>query len=77
MPSSPDELDAERAVARDDGGLFGATEVVGGHVGYVGPRVRRSTCPYECGCAAAYCLTEAGARRSELPSRSTGFTALP
>ncbi len=33
--------------------------------------------PIECGCERAYCLTEAGARRSELPSRSTGFTALP
>ena len=25
----------------------------------------------------SYCLTEPGARRSELPSRNTGFTALP
>ncbi len=33
--------------------------------------------PIECGCVRAYCLTEAGARRSELPSRSTGLTALP
>ncbi len=33
--------------------------------------------PIECGWLRAYCLTEAGARRSELPSRSTGFTALP
>ena len=33
--------------------------------------------PIECGCILANCLTEAGARRSELPSRSTGFTALP
>ncbi len=33
--------------------------------------------PIECGWARAYCLTEAGARRSELPSRSTGLTALP
>ena len=33
--------------------------------------------PMRCGWALAYCLTEAGARRSELPSRSTGFTALP
>ena len=33
--------------------------------------------PIECGCFRAYCFTEAGARRSELPSRSTGFTALP
>ena len=33
--------------------------------------------PIECGWLRAYCFTEAGARRSELPSRSTGFTALP
>ena len=33
--------------------------------------------PIEWGWARAYCLTEAGARRSELPSRSTGLTALP
>src|SRR5690606_39546735 len=33
--------------------------------------------PMRCGCLRAYCFTEAGARRSELPSRSTGFTALP
>ncbi len=33
--------------------------------------------PMRCGCLRAYCFTDAGARRSELPSRSTGFTALP
>ena len=33
--------------------------------------------PMEWGCFRAKPLTEAGARRSELPSRSTGFTALP
>ena len=33
--------------------------------------------PIECGWLRAYCFTEAGARRSELPSRSTGLTALP
>ena len=33
--------------------------------------------PIECGCVRAYCFTDAGARRSELPSRSTGLTALP
>ena len=33
--------------------------------------------PIECGWLRAYALTEAGARRSELPSRSTGLTALP
>ena len=33
--------------------------------------------PIECGWLRAYCLTESGARRSELPSRSTGLTALP
>ena len=33
--------------------------------------------PIECGWFRAYCLTDAGARRSELPSRSTGLTALP
>jgi len=33
--------------------------------------------PIDCGCARAYPLTEAGARRSELPSRRTGLTALP
>ena len=33
--------------------------------------------PMECGCFRAYAFTDAGARRSELPSRRTGFTALP
>ena len=33
--------------------------------------------PIECGWLRANCFTEAGARRSELPSRSTGLTALP
>ena len=33
--------------------------------------------PIECGWLRAYCLTDSGARRSELPSRSTGLTALP
>ena len=33
--------------------------------------------PIECGFFRAYCFTDAGARRSELPSRSTGLTALP
>ncbi len=33
--------------------------------------------PIECGWLRAYALTDAGARRSELPSRSTGLTALP
>ena len=33
--------------------------------------------PIECGWLRANCLTEAGARRSELPSRSTGLTAEP
>ena len=33
--------------------------------------------PIECGCLRANALTDAGARRSEFPSRSTGLTALP
>ena len=33
--------------------------------------------PIECGYLRTNALTEAGARRSELPSRSTGLTALP
>jgi hypothetical protein len=33
--------------------------------------------PIECGCLRANALTDAGARRSELPSRKTGLTALP
>ena len=33
--------------------------------------------PIECGFARANAFTEAGARRSELPSRKTGLTALP
>ena len=33
--------------------------------------------PMVCGCFLAYSLTALGARRSELPSRSTGFTAEP
>ena len=49
------------------------------------PRVMVATCaftsgvhrPSLCGCFFAYSFTAAAARRSELPSRSTGFTALP
>ena len=33
--------------------------------------------PIECGCVRAKALADAGARRSELPSRRTGLTALP
>ena len=33
--------------------------------------------PMECGCLRAYAFTDSGARRSELPSRRTGLTALP
>ena len=33
--------------------------------------------PMRCGCARAKALADAGARRSELPSRRTGLTALP
>ncbi|CKN70360.1 Uncharacterised protein [Mycobacterium tuberculosis] len=33
--------------------------------------------PMLCGCLRAYSFTALGARRSELPWRSTGFTALP
>ena len=33
--------------------------------------------PIECGYCRAYSFTARGARRSELPSRSTGFTAEP
>ena len=33
--------------------------------------------PIECGCERANAFTDAGARRSELPSRRTGLTALP
>ena len=44
-----------------------------------------ATCAFEsgvqgpslCGCFFAYSFTAPAARRSELPSRSTGFTALP
>jgi len=49
------------------------------------PRTMVATCvlefsgqaPMRCGFCRAYCLTALGARRSELPSRSTGLTALP
>ena len=49
------------------------------------PRLMVATCAFEsgvqrpslCGCFLAYSFTAAAARRSELPSRSTGFTALP
>ena len=49
------------------------------------PRLMVATCVFEsgfqgpslCGCFLAYSFTAAAARRSELPSRSTGFTALP
>ncbi len=37
----------------------------------------RDHAPIECGWLRANCLTAAGARRSEFPSRSTGLTALP
>ena len=33
--------------------------------------------PIECGCLRAKFFTDSGARRSELPSRSTGLTAEP
>ena len=33
--------------------------------------------PIRCGLSCAYCLTASATRRSELPSRRTGFTALP
>ena len=33
--------------------------------------------PIECGCLRAKFFTDAGARRSEFPSRRTGLTALP
>ena len=33
--------------------------------------------PSLCGCFFENAFTESGERRSELPSRSTGFTALP
>ncbi len=33
--------------------------------------------PSRCGCFFENALTESGDRRSEFPSRSTGFTALP
>ncbi|SKV96938.1 Uncharacterised protein [Mycobacteroides abscessus subsp. massiliense] len=33
--------------------------------------------PMLCGCLRAYSFTARGARRSELPSRRMGFTALP
>ena len=33
--------------------------------------------PMRCGCLRTKALTDAGARRSELPSRRTGLTALP
>ena len=77
MPSAADELDAhvgglgatvtDRSLERKSPAPMVATWVLesGDHA------------PIECGCLRAYCFTEAGARRSELPSRSTGLTALP
>jgi len=49
------------------------------------PRLIVDTCAFEsgfhgpilCGCFLAYSFTAPAARRSEFPSRSTGFTALP
>ena len=58
---------AERSVERKSPSPIVATCVV----------ESRDHAPIECGWARAYALTEAGARRSELPSRSTGLTALP
>ena len=49
------------------------------------PDLMVATCAFEsgvhrpslCGCFFAYSFTAPAARRSEFPSRSTGFTALP
>ena len=71
-PSSQAKLDADRAVLGNRRGLLG---VVGGLMCDV--RFRMGVhAPTRCGCALAQALTEAGARRSELPSRRAGLTAI-
>ena len=72
-----DELDAQRVVGVDDDGLLGGAEVVGAHVRDVGLRVRRPGAHRVRVRARRSSSPTAGARRSELPSRSTGLTALP
>ena len=71
-----DQLDPERVGLGHGDRLLVRAEVVGVHVRDRGLRVARPG-PIECGWLRAYCLTDAGARRSELPSRSTGLTAEP
>ncbi len=71
------QLDAHRAGLRDHGRLFVTVEVA--RRSCSATRVFESALhlPIECGCLRAYCFTAFATRRSELPSRSTGFTALP
>ena len=71
-----DQLDARDRGLADGGGPLVGAEVAGV---IVATWVFESgdQAPIECGWLRAYCFTEAGARRSELPSRSTGLTALP
>ena len=76
VPSAATSSMRSDAVGVDDHRALVGAEVVGGHVGDVGLRVGLHA-PIEWGCLRAYSLTECGARRSELPSRSTGLTADP
>ena len=64
------------AVAGHRDRLLGGAEVALAHRRDVRARACDQA-PIGCGCARAYAFTDADARRSELPCRSTGFTALP
>ncbi len=55
---------------------FAVVEVAGLHGGHVGARGLRPR-THAVRALAGVLLDRLGARRSELPSRSTGFTALP
>ena len=57
--------------------LLGRAEVAVAHRRDVRVRVAATRRPSSAGALRANALTEAGARRSELPSRRTGLTALP
>ena len=70
-------LDAERVVGLDHRRTSRWTGSRAGPSSRRWSSSRRVHAPIEWGCLRAYCLTESAARRSELPSRSTGLTALP
>ena len=76
VPSSPTSSMRSDPSASIDHGLLAGGEVVGAHVCDVRLRVRAPGA-HRVRELARVVLDRSGARRSELPSRSTGFTALP